>query len=56
LLTEEGFERGLMDFEIIPRIREALQAQGIDQRYVNLDERLGESVSRTYLQVEEAMS
>jgi cyclase len=54
-LTEEGYELGQMDFEITPRIREALQAHGIDQRYVNLDERLGESVSRTYLQVEEAM-
>lgn len=54
-LTEEGFEQGLMDFEITPRIREALQTHGIDQRYVNLDDRLGESVSHTYLQVEEAM-
>lgn len=54
-LTEEGYEQGLMDFEITPRIRAALQEHGIEQRYVNLDERLGESVSRTYLQVEEAM-
>jgi cyclase len=54
-LTEEGYEEGLMDYEITPRIRAALQEQGIDQRYGNLDERIGETVSRTYLQVEEAM-
>lgn len=54
-LVEEGYEQGLMDFEISPRIREALREHGIDERYPNLDDRLGESVSRTYLQVEEAM-
>ena len=54
-LTEEGYEEGLMDYEITPRIRAALEEHGLDQRYGNLDERIGETVSRTYLQVEEAM-
>jgi glyoxylase-like metal-dependent hydrolase (beta-lactamase superfamily II) len=51
-LVAEGFGEGLPDYEIAPGIKEKMQR--FEAIYPGLFERLGESVSHTYLQVEAA--
>ena len=51
-LVAEGYESGLPDYEIAPGIKE--QMQRFEDIYPGLYERLGESISHTYLQVEAA--
>jgi len=52
-LVAEGFEAGKMDYEIAPDVKERMKRFETD--YAGLYDRLGESVSHVYLQVEEAM-
>ncbi len=52
-LVAEGFDAGKMDYEIAPDVKE--QMKGFEVEYAGLYDRLGESVSHVYLQVEEAM-
>jgi cyclase len=51
-LVAEGFGEGLPDYEIAPGIKEKMQR--FEAPYPGLYERLGESISHTYLQVEAA--
>lgn len=48
--VSEGYEEGLSDFEIAPRARARLVS--FEKDFPGMDERLGESVSHVYLQVE----
>ncbi|MFP4606089.1 MAG: MBL fold metallo-hydrolase [Thiohalospira sp.] len=50
--VEAGYERGEQDFEMRDEVDEALADHA--ERYPNYDERIGESISHVYLQVEEA--
>jgi cyclase len=51
-LVAEGYESGLPDYEIAPGIKEKMQR--FEAAYPGLYERLGESISHVYLQVEAA--
>lgn len=51
-LVAEGYGEGLPDYEIAPGIKEKMQR--FEEIYPGLYERLGESISHTYLQVEAA--
>ena len=51
-LVAEGYDEGLPDYEIAPGIKEKMQR--FEAIYPGLYERLGESISHTYLQVEAA--
>jgi glyoxylase-like metal-dependent hydrolase (beta-lactamase superfamily II) len=51
-LAAEGYEAGLPDYEAAPSIKEKMQR--FEESYPGLYERLGESISHTYLQVEAA--
>ncbi|QKT03114.1 MBL fold metallo-hydrolase [Ectothiorhodospiraceae bacterium 2226] len=51
-VVEEGFDEGLPDFEIAPRVRE--QMAEFETYYPDLQEGIGASVSHAYLQVEAA--
>jgi glyoxylase-like metal-dependent hydrolase (beta-lactamase superfamily II) len=48
-----GYDEGLMDYEIAPKVK--AQMKRFEPAYPGLYERLGESVSHVYLQVEAAM-
>lgn len=50
--VEEGFEEGLSDYEMLPRVSAALAAFGPD--YPGLEEKLRRDISQVYLQVEAA--
>lgn len=52
-IVEQGFEEGRMDYEIAPTVKE--QMKRFEAEYPGLYDRLGESVSHVYLQVEAAM-
>ncbi len=49
----EGYEEGMTDYEIAPKVKARMKP--FEVSYPGLYERLGESVSHVYLQVEEAM-
>ena len=51
-LVAEGYDEGLPDYEIAPGIKEKMKRFG--EIYPGLYERLGESISHVYLQVEAA--
>jgi glyoxylase-like metal-dependent hydrolase (beta-lactamase superfamily II) len=50
--VSEGYEEGLPDFEIAPRVKARMVS--FEKDFPGIDERLGESVSHVYLQVEES--
>lgn len=50
-VVAEGYEAGLQAFEIIPKAREAVNDYAT--HFVNLDDRLGQTVSHIFLQVEQ---
>ena len=54
-VTKEGWQAGHPYHEITPQVRDALAEKGLAERFERLEERLGGSVSRTYLQVEAAL-
>lgn len=49
-LVAEGYDEGKMDYEIAPEVKEKMAR--FEETYPGLYERLGESVSHVYLQVE----
>lgn len=49
----EGYDEGMMDYEIAPKVKEEMKR--FETAYPGLYDRLGESVSHVYLQVEAAM-
>jgi glyoxylase-like metal-dependent hydrolase (beta-lactamase superfamily II) len=51
-VVEAGFKAGQTDFEILPKAKEVMARYG--KQFPDLDTRIGESVSHTYLQVEAA--
>ena len=52
-VVEEGYEAGMMDFEIAAQAREEMV--GFEALYPGMSETLGEAVSHVYLQVEAAL-
>ncbi len=52
-LVAEGYDEGKMDYEIAASVKEEMKH--FEAEYAGLYDRLGESVSHVYLQVEEAM-
>ena len=50
--VEQGYEQGRLDYEMRDEVDAALADQA--ERYPNYEERIGDSISHTYLQVEEA--
>ncbi|MFA5529690.1 MAG: MBL fold metallo-hydrolase [Thiohalomonadaceae bacterium] len=50
--VSEGYEEGLPDFEIAPRVKARMVS--FEKDFPGIDERLGESVSHVYLQVEQS--
>ncbi len=52
-LVAEGFDEGKLDYEIAPTVKDKMKR--FETEYAGLYDRLGESVSHVYLQVEEAM-
>ncbi len=52
-LVAEGYDEGKMDYEIAASVKEEMKR--FEAEYPGLYDRLGESVSHVYLQVEEAM-
>ncbi|MFO7593716.1 MAG: MBL fold metallo-hydrolase [Pseudomonadota bacterium] len=52
-LVAEGYEAGKMDYEIAEDVKEKMAR--FEEPYPGLYDRLGESISHVYLQVEEAM-
>ncbi len=52
-LVAEGYDEGKMDYEIAPTVKE--QMKRFEDEYPGLYDRLGESVSHVYLQVEASL-
>ena len=50
--VQRGYEQGLSDFELLPKVRAALA--DLAPHFPGLDENLGRIVSHTYLQVEQS--
>jgi len=51
-VVEAGYKEGKPDFEILPKAKQVMARH--KQHFPDLDTRIGESVSHTYLQVEAA--
>lgn len=49
--VSEGYDEGLSDFEILPRVKARLKT--LEKAFPGMDTRLGETVSHVYLQVEQ---